>query len=156
VLALIGLTAEEALALRPADFDARLLRVNVAGAWARQLVLPTWMPQLMPEGMASDGPVPQDASGHAVDSADVASMVISASLDAQLPQAAHIGWEVLRDTAIDWLVGQGLRYSELPRVVGRVDAQKLQALSSRHAEMLRQEFANVDPLMPALRLDLHA
>jgi len=155
-LALMGLTTEEALALRPADFDTQLLRVNVAGAWARQLVVPTWMPRVLPEGMAGDGLVLQDASGHALGSADVASIVISASLDAQLPQAANIGWEVLRDTAIDWLVGQGLRYSDLPRVVGRVDAHKLQALSSRHAELRRQELANVDPLMPALRLDPHA
>ena len=79
--------------------------------------------------------------------------IVGAALDEDLPQAAGIGWEVLRDTAIDWLVGQGLRYGELPGFVGRVDAQKLQALSSRHAQVRRKEPVDVDPLMPALRLD---
>jgi hypothetical protein len=92
----------------------------------------------MSEGKASEGPVPQDSSGRAADSAGVASMVFSASLGARLPQAINICWEGLRYTVTEWLVGQGLRYGELPGVVSRVDAKRLQALSSRHAEVLRQ------------------
>jgi succinoglycan biosynthesis transport protein ExoP len=152
-LALMGLTADEALRLHHGDFDAAALRLNVGGAWARQLAMPPWMPKLLVEGTAGDRLVLQDASGQALDSADVASIVVSAALDAQLPQAVSVSWEVLRDTAIDWLVAQGLRYSELPKVMGRVDAQKLQAMSLRHGDARRQDLASIDALMPALRLD---
>jgi hypothetical protein len=152
-LALMGLTVDEALALRHSDVDAGRSRVGVGGTWARSLPIPAWLPALMPNTAADGTLVLQNASGLPLDPADLASMVIGAALDADLPQAASIGWEVLRDTAIDWLVGQGLRYSELPSFVGRVDAQKLQALSSRHASMRRKELVDVDPLMPALRLD---
>jgi uncharacterized protein involved in exopolysaccharide biosynthesis len=151
-LALMGLSADEALALRMADFDTAALRLNVSGAWARQLPMPAWLPRLLPEALAGESLVLQDASGQSLSSADIASMVLSAALDAGLPQASGIGWEVLRDTAIDWLVGQGLRYSELPMLVGRVDAQKLQSLSSRHGDTRRHELAQVDTLMPALQL----
>jgi hypothetical protein len=115
--------------------------------------MPPWLPRALPEGLAGPSLVLGDASGQSLSAADVASMVLSAALDADLPHATGIGWDVLRDTAIDWLVGQGIRYSELPKVVGRVEAQKLQALSSRHGDARRQELAQVDTLMPALRLE---
>ena len=59
----------------------------------------------------------------------------------------------MRDSAIDWLVGQGIRYTDLPQAVGRVDADKLQALASRHGESRRRELVEIDRLMPALQLD---
>ena len=152
-LALMGLSVDEALQVRAADLDAAQLRMNVRGAWARQLPMPPWLPRTLPPGAHADQPVLQDAAGQALSTADVASMVISAALDAQLAQAAGIGWQALRDTAVDWLIGQGLRYSELPKVVGRVDAEKLQALSSRHADTPRRDLDGIELLMPALRLD---
>jgi hypothetical protein len=62
-------------------------------------------------------------------------------------------WDTLRNTCIDWLVGQGLRYADLPALVGRVDAELLRALSARHAESIRGDRGPVDFLMPALKLD---
>jgi hypothetical protein len=41
----------------------------------------------------------------------------------------------------------------LPRLVGRVDVDKLQALAARHGDARRQGSADIEPLMPALRLD---
>lgn len=152
-LALMGLTADEALAVRAGDFDVGRSRLDVGGAWARQLPIPTWLARMLPETAEGDRAVLQDAAGQALTTADVASMIISAALDARLERAAGMSWETLRDTAIDWLVGQGLRYSELPRVVGRVDTQKLQALSSRHAEAGGRDLDDVGLLMPALQLD---
>ena len=152
-LALMGLSMEEALGVRAGDLDAGRLCLDVRGAWARQMPMPAWLPRTLPGPTTDDQAVLQDATGQALSAADVASMVISAALDAQLAQAAGISWQTLRDTAVDWLVGQGLRYSELPKLVGRVDADKLQALSSRHAEAPRRDFDGVELLMPALQLD---
>lgn len=151
-LALMGLSMEEALELRPGDIDAASQRLNLRGAWARPLPVPAWLPPMLPQE-AGDQPVLRDAAGHALSSADVASMIISAALDADLAQAAELRWQTLRDTAVDWLIGQGLRYSELPKLVGRVDADQLQALSSRHAGIARRELGGIEPLMPALQLD---
>lgn len=151
-LGLMGLSAEEALSVRPCDLDAESLRLSLGGAWARQLAIPDWLPNTLPEGLQSDRIVMQDAAGQTLTAADVASMVISAALDAQLPRATSMSWEVLRNTAMDWLIGQGLRYSELPRLVGRVDTEKLQALSSRYGEYKRQNGEDIVQLMPALRL----
>ncbi len=155
-LALMGLSAEEALALRAGDLDAAALRLQVGGAWARALPVPAWLPQAMPHGAAAEQALLHDAAGQALTAADLASLVIAAALDAQLPQAGGMSWETLRQTAIDWLIGQGLRYSELPRAVGRVDADTLQALSSRHAEAPRRNLDELQRLMPALQLDPQA
>jgi hypothetical protein len=155
-LALMGLSMEEALDVRADDVDATALHLAVRGAWARELPVPMWLPQAMPQAASGDRPVLQDAAGQALTAGDVASIIISAALDASLPQAADISWQTLRDTAVDWLVGQGLRYSELPKIVGRVDAEKLQALSSRHADTARRDVDGVELLMPALQLDPNA
>ena len=152
-LALMGLSIDEALQVRLRDLDGGSLQLQVPGAWARQLPMPSWLPRTLPEGGDADRVVLHDAAGQPVTPADVASMIISAALDAQLAQAATLDWAVLRNTAIDWLVGQGLRYSDLPKWVGRVEPQQLQALSSRHGETRRRELGAADALMPALQLD---
>ncbi len=152
-LGLMGLSVDEALQIRPRDLDRGSLQLQVAGAWARRLPMPPWLPDTLPEDSGADQIVLHDAVGQALTAADVASMIISAALDAQLAQAATLSWEALRNTAIDWLVGQGLRYSDLPKLVGRVDAERLQSLSSRHGETRWRDLAAVEALMPALQLD---
>jgi len=149
---LLGLSIQEALALRPQDVDTTSMRLHVAGAWARQVPIPPWLPDTLPVDTESKQPALHDAAGQALEVADVASMIVSAALDAGLERAATIDWDVLRNTAIDWLVGQGLRYTELPKLVGRVDAAMLQSMSSRHGESRRRDLHEVELLMPALHL----
>lgn len=155
-LALMGLSVDEALQVRARDLDRAALQLQVGGAWARRLPLPAWLPQSLPDTLPEDGDaeriVLHDATGQALSPADVAAMIVGAALDAQLEQGATLGWEALRHTAIDWLLGQGLRYTDLPRLVGRVDAQTLQLLSSRHAETRRRDLQGIELLMPALQL----
>lgn len=115
--------------------------------------MPAWLARTLPDGGDAGRVALHDAAGQALTADDVAAMVISAALDAQLAQAPTVDWEALRNTAIDWLVGQGLRYTDLPKLVGRVDAQRLQRLSSRHGETQRRDPAAVELLMPALQLD---
>ena len=155
-LGLMGLSVDEALQLRTRDLDRGSLQLQVGGAWARRLPMPHWLPDTLPEGGDADQTVLHDAAGQALTATDVATMILSTALDAQLVQAATLSWEVLRNTAIDWLVGQGLRYTDLPKLVGRVDAQRLQALSARHGESRRYDLDTVEPLMPALQIDPRA
>lgn len=149
--ALMGLSTSETLLVRPRDLDVGAKSLHVSGPFARQLPMPEWLPDLLPKELDPDQPVLRDAAGEALTSADIDSMVISAALDAGLDQASTMNWDTLRNTAIDWLVGQGLRYTDLPKLVGRVDAGTLQSLAARHVEPRRRDLAEIDLLMPALR-----
>jgi uncharacterized protein involved in exopolysaccharide biosynthesis len=151
--ALMGLSIDEALRIRPRDVDAAAARLSVGGPWARSLPLPAWLPDAVAAGPDAEQAVLRDATGQALSAADVASIVISAALDAGLEHATSVSWDVLRNTNIDWLVGQGLRYTDLPKLVGRVDAQMLQSLSARHGETKRRDLGEIDLLMPALQVD---
>lgn len=155
-LGLMGLSIDEALAIRIRDVDGLTQQLHVSGPWARTLAMPHWLPETLPDGSEPDQIVLHDATAQALSSADVASMVIAAALDAGIDHGASMSWDTLRNTAVDWLVGQGLRYGELPKVVGRVDAERLQSVASRHGELERRDARDVDPLMPALQLDPRA
>lgn len=152
-LGLMGLSVDEVLQLRAGDVDGDARQLRVAGAWARAVPLPPWLPATLPAGHEPQQLVLHDAAGQPLAPGDVASMIVAVALDAQLEQAAELDWDALRNTAIDWLIGQGLRYSELPRVVGRVDAQRLQMLSSNHGATPRRDAHAIERLMPALQLD---
>jgi polysaccharide biosynthesis transport protein len=123
----------------------------VRGAWARTLPAPPWL--VRNAGDSPTGVLLHDATGRPLSKADVESLLIGVALDAGIDRAASLGWDGLRNTCIDWLVGQGLRYADLPRFVGRVDPGLLQALSVRHADVARRESGRIDPLMAALRLE---
>ncbi|WP_326537685.1 hypothetical protein [Pseudorhodoferax sp.] len=155
-LGLMGLTPTEALALRLGDIDRAAGTLRVAGAWGRSLPWPLWLNADLPEGDAATAasratPLLADATLQPLDGADLQAMLASAALDAGLPQGASLGWGDLRSTAIAWLLGQGLKFSELPARVGRVDAELLAALAERAAAAPRLAAHEVEPLLPALR-----
>jgi uncharacterized protein involved in exopolysaccharide biosynthesis len=150
---LMGLTAGEVLAIGPQDLNLDAHSLQVTGQWTRQLPMPPWLPRAVRDLRPGVATVLHDAAGQALGDSDVAAMIISAALDAGLDGAATMTWDTLRNTCIDWLVGQGLRYADLPGLVGRVDAELLRALSARHTESIRGDSGQVDFLMPALKLD---
>lgn len=154
VLALMGLTPAEALSLTRADVDSAACMLDVRGSWARRLPLPRWLLD-EPAGpsVAAGGGLPllADAAGQPLEPPDLQAMLAGASLDAGLAEGAALDWSTLRNTAIAALLDQGLRFSDLPALVGRVDADLLAALSRRGAAAPRQAAGTVDPLMPALR-----
>lgn len=149
---LLGLTPAEAIALRCADLRPATASLQVRGAWSRVVPLPDWL-ATMPPDRADDQPLLADASGQPLDQADLQAMLASAALDAGLPNGASLGWDLLRTTCIDWLLSQGLKFSELPPLVGRVDANLLTALSQRQGGTPHRTAEEIDPLMPALRVD---
>jgi polysaccharide biosynthesis transport protein len=150
---LMGLTLAEALAVEAADLQADPPTLTVRGPWARVLPAPPWLVRMAGAGGYPAGVLLQDATGQPLTEADVESLLIGVALDAGIDGAATLGWNALRNTCIDWLVGQGLRYADLPRFVGRVDPGLLQALSARHADVARRDADAIEVPMPALRLD---
>lgn len=149
---LMGLTAQEVTALRGGDIDGPGLRLRVLGAWSRSLPMPQWLEATLPAAADAAAPLLHDASGVALTNADLQALVALASVDAGLPQGASLTAEALRDTCIDWLLGQGLRFSELPALVGRIDADRVAAFAAHSTGGPRQRANEIVFLMPALRI----
>lgn len=157
-LGLLGLSVPEALALNRGDVDSAASTLQVRGAWARQVPLPPWLTATLQHAppAAPTQPLLCDAAQQPLEGADLQALLVGAALDAGLPQGAALRWDQLRVTCIDWLLGCGLRYSELPQHVGRVDADLLAALARRGADTTTPATGATTPadwLMPALRLD---
>jgi integrase len=114
-LLLSGLTLKECAALEPEDFDLE----------AGTLLAPSEPPRAIPLAppiarlFAACRPLPLWAGGVGHLSADELSMRIALlAHDAGLAQAAEIDAETLRHTYIAYLVRQGARLTELPRLLG--------------------------------------
>lgn len=150
-MALLGLTFEEARALQYSDLDDSGHTLRIRGGWARTVGAPSWLGDEWFAVSRSDELVFADSAGQALSDASTASLVLGAALDAGLPDPAAVTWEVLRVTCIDWLVGQGLRFSDLPRHVGHVDAAVLASVALRHDGIQHGGSDGIELLMPALR-----
>jgi uncharacterized protein involved in exopolysaccharide biosynthesis len=114
-LLLSGLTLKECAALEPEDFDLE----------AGTLLAPSEPPRAIPLAppiarlFAACRPLPLWAGGVGHLSADELSMRIALlAHDAGLAQAAEIDAATLRHTYIAYLVRQGARLTELPRLLG--------------------------------------
>lgn len=151
-LLLMGLTADEAAALRQGDCDSTGGVLQVGGNAPRILKLPAWMSECRPSPIGGvDAPLLQDAAGARLRPEDIQSILACAAFDAGLASAGGVTAEVLRHTCIAWLVRQGLRFAELGKLVGRPSAEALALYATMAPEGPKLSAAEVDPLMPALR-----
>lgn len=145
---LLGVDAEELIALRRRDLDIEAGVLAIGGAAARSVAVPAWLRRLV-DGEA-DAPLLANAAGAPLTPAELRAQVLCAAVDAGLEAAAAVTPDVLRHTCIAWLVRQGVRFSELAARVGRVDAEALAAYADMVPEAPRQGAADAEP-MPALR-----
>jgi uncharacterized protein involved in exopolysaccharide biosynthesis len=150
---LLGLTTPELMALRMRDIDRTALTLHVGGAWARDVGLPAWfVGKLPPTTAPADAPFLHDADGQVLGESDLQMLLLCAAVDAGLPDSSALTPERLRHTAMAWLVREGLRFADLPRRFGRVDARALADLAALVADVPRRHADEIDPLMPALRV----
>ena len=89
--------------------------------------------------------------GEPLTAQDIEAAVSTSALDANLDEALQVTPETLRHTYIAFLVRQGLRFSELGKVVGRMPAQALDVLSTLAPGTERIGLSAVDRTLPALR-----
>ncbi|WP_079432781.1 tyrosine-type recombinase/integrase [Zoogloea sp. LCSB751] len=149
---LLGLSTEEALALRRADLDAAAATLEVGGAAPRTIPVPAWLLRsLTAAERTPDAALLQGAGGAVLSVADVQSMLACAAFDGGLANAAGITPEALRHTCTAWLVRQGLRFSDLAALVGRPNAEDLSVYAGLAPAGPRKSAAEIDVLMPALR-----
>ena len=151
-LLLMGLTADEVTALRQQDLDAAAGALHIGGHARRTLAVPGAVLASAPAASADPAaPLLKDASGAALSTADIESMVACAALDAGLSAAATVTADALRHTCIAWLVRQGLRFSDLAGMVGRPSAEALAFYAELAPDGPKRGAAEVEWLMPALR-----
>lgn len=153
-LGLLGVGAAELVALRVADVagDGRL----GVGHPPRALVVPESLRpalQALADGRELEAPLLTGADGTALSDADLAGMLTWVAHDAGLSRAAELGFETLRHTYFAWLVRQGLRLGELPRVGGALPPQVLAsyaAFAPPGSGRALEEVAQVYPALSAL------
>lgn len=122
---LSGVSETELLALRQCDLSPDTGVLRLGGAAPRALTVPAWLTAGLPGG--SETPVLHHPTGAGLTPRDVHSMLVAAALDAGLEQASAVDAELLRHTAVAWLVRQGVRFSELAGLTGPIEADVLSA-----------------------------
>ena len=153
VCMLCGLTDAELIALRTADLDLSARTLSVPAQPRRVLTLDEPLPGLLPQpaGAQPDAPLFAHANGQAFTPEDVRAAVLSSALDAALDNAQTVGPQTLRHTYIAHLVREGLRFSDLGKLVGRVPPETLNSLAPLAAGSQRVGLAEVDRLIPGVR-----
>lgn len=147
---LLGLDTSELTALRAGDVDRSALKLQVRGAWAREVSVPAWFVDALPPA-AADSPLLQDGNGQPMSADVLQTLLVCAAVDAGLPDSGTMTGDRLRHTAIAWLVREGMRFAELPSRVGRVDVQAVSGLAALTGDAPRRSADGVDPWMQALR-----
>jgi len=153
VCLLCGLTDTELIALRATDLELDAKTLSIPGQPRRLIALEGRLSDLLPRQTAAplDTPLFAHANGQALTLDDVQAVVTSSALDAALDDAQAIGPATLRHTYIAHLVRQGLRFSDLGKLVGRVPAELLHSLAPLATGSRRVEWADVDRLLPGVR-----
>ena len=128
VLLLAGLTAEEILALGDEDMDTATGEVKVNGSSKRVIQIP---PSLVELFISEEGPRLLFRTGEraTLDREELDARLQLAATDAGLRNSDQVGCQVLRHSYIGYLVRQGVRLSELGRIVGNISPKSLAAYS---------------------------
>lgn len=153
VCLLSGVTTEELAALRVAHLNTQDASLTVPGEVSRLIALEGPLRELtarcasLPgETVLFPGPTGRPLTDEAVQA-----IVTFSAHDAALPGAEDISPQTLRHSYIAYLVRQGLRFSELGKVVGRVSPDQLKALSPLAPQASRVGLDSVDRVLPAVR-----
>ncbi len=144
-LLLCGATPEEIRRIAPLDIDAESGTVTLLRDATRLLRVP---PGLFARLAGDEG-----ANVFAIPDSDeeVARRLLCAAHDAGLDDPAEITALSLRHTCIAYLVGQGLRFSDLDRIVGPLPADALARYAGFAPPGVRRKIEEIDPIMPAVK-----
>ncbi|MEJ6004042.1 Wzz/FepE/Etk N-terminal domain-containing protein [Paucibacter sp. AS339] len=152
---LCGLTADELLGLPLGAVNVERRSLSVGGGAARELPLPRGLLDFaLQQGASAEPsrPLFTRPDGTGLEAGDVALAVTASAYDAQLEQAQSISPETLRHTYLAYLVRQGLRFSELGLLAGRLDPEQLKGLAALSPEGVRVGIDQIRPTMPQLEL----
>jgi polysaccharide biosynthesis transport protein len=127
-LMLMGLTQREVVTLHRADVDRDNGAVHVTGADPRPVVLPPHVVASLPTHTEpSDAPLFTSTGGRPLAETTLETALLYAAHDAGIDGADEVTPQTLRHTYIAYLVRQGVRFSELAKIVGPLPADRLAA-----------------------------
>lgn len=155
MLLLIGVSAEELVALRwdAVDLDAGAIRLG--GQGARAVALDEPLRSLIAGRRRQRGDeadtVLRDREGDPLALEEVARLVLYAAEDAGLDHPHGVTPDVLRYTYLSFLLRQGIRAADVGRIVGPVPPNDLVAAMQRHSPAARLQFEQVERRLPAMR-----
>ena len=151
-LLLMGLTQCEVLDLRRGDVDRDAALLSVTGAAERRLSLPANILALLTDdNKPADVPLIATDNRLAMTEADLDAALLYAAHDAGIENADEVTPLSLRHTYVAFLVRQGMRFSELAKLVGHLPADTLAAYKLLAPAGPRQSLEPVDRLLPAIR-----
>ena len=150
---LCGLSADEVVALQQQHVDTAKGTLTVPGESGRVLPLP---PPLLAAAAQHTAHAPDalffvKSPARPLDPEDVSAVVTSSAYDAALAQPQTVTPATLRHTYVAFLVRQGLRFSDLGHLVGRLSADSFNLLAPLVPDAQRVSLDNVERLLPALR-----
>lgn len=151
---LLGLTADEARALRRCDLDLATGQLSVGSAASgRRLVLPEPLARALARvpGTDPEQALLVNALGQPLAPAELDNRVACAAIDAGLDAGASISPDVLRHTCIAHLLRQNVRFSRLAGLVGQLDSAELAAYAALSDGPRPANGDDADPILPALR-----
>ncbi|MBK9235986.1 MAG: tyrosine-type recombinase/integrase [Rhodoferax sp.] len=150
---LSGMTVAELLALRVSHVNDNAQTLIVPGNPSRVLALEGPL-QSLTQLCANRAPAATlfaDATGEPFTAQDIEAAVSTSAFDANLDDALQVTPATLRHTYMAFLVRQGLRFSELGKLVGRLPAEALDVLSALAPGTERVGLNAVERTLPALR-----
>jgi polysaccharide biosynthesis transport protein len=149
-LLLSGLDSDEALALRTSDIDLAGGTIRAAGERAREIALSEPLRKLLARaGGADERLVPFGDAHSPAETLDA--QILCAAHDARLQAPGAVDAACLRHTFIAFLVRQGIRFSDLQRIVGALPAPLLSAYVALSPSASTTAREAIDPVPPALR-----
>jgi len=153
ILLLCGALPEEIRRISPTDLDAQSSTVRLRAATERLLRIPSHT--LKEYTTVQRNAESSGANAVAIPDSDeeLARRLLCAAHDAGLDAPAEITVQALRHTCIAYLVGQGLRFSDLDHIVGPLPADTLAKYAGFAPTGTRRRIEEIDPLMPALKTE---
>lgn len=152
---LMGLGADELVALRWGDIDLAGGVIHVRGASPRDFALEEPLRGLLgadARARADDaGPLLHDAQAAPLGVDDVARMVLYAAYDAVIERPQEITPAVLRYTYTAFLLRQGIRMGDIGRIVGHIPQADLLVYMRLAAADARRPFEEIARVLPPLQ-----
>lgn len=153
VCLLSGVTTEELAALRVAHLERQGTSLTIPGEVSRQLALEGPLQDLTARcaGLPDETVLFPGPGGGPLTNEAAQEIVTFSAHDAAMPDAENLTPQTLRHTYIAYLVRQGLRFSDLAKIVGRVSPEQLKALSPLAPQTSRVGLDSIDRVLPAVR-----
>ena len=147
-----GLTAQEALAVDCNAIDRAASVLTIDGACLRQIPIDDGLAHsLQAMGSNAEGPMFVRPDGTTPSAADFTTDLLLAAHDAGLGRPSEVSIEVLRHTYAAYLARQGIRMSDLAKLLGRLSTSEATLYSGLAPSGVRLSLSQVERVIPAAR-----